>query len=254
MTLIIISSFTCLVIGGCTDSNVSARGTPQGQVSVVSGSQGQQAQQPGQGGYQVAPVNTESFTQSSAAEVVQRLASLGPDGLPAMAKAASSPREQLRRNLYRRLRELGDEAVPALVLGLKDPDVLVRRNVVLFLSGQGFYSESELNQLRNVRVPLPSLVGALDDSDSTVRAWAAQVIGGSGPDAAEAVPALIALLSKEDEGSRNGACIALRGIGPAAKDALPALRQATLSDPSATVQGFAKRAIEAIEAQPPPKP
>jgi adenylate cyclase len=105
-----------------------------------------------------------------------------------------------------------------------------------------------------VRVPLLSLAGALEDNDSTVRAWAAQGIGWNGPGAAEAVPALVALLSKEDEASRNSACIALRGIGPAAKGALPALRQAALSDPSANVRGFAKRAIEAIEAQPPPKP
>ena len=54
------------------------------------------------------------------------------------------------------------------------------------------------------------------------------------------------MLTDGDEGARNGACIALTGIGPAAKEALPALRTA-LSDPSADVRGFAKRAIATIE-------
>ena len=249
MIRIMISNLACVAIGGCADPNVTTRATSKGQPSVVTGSQ---LQRDGQGARQLEPTEAESFSQSSANEVVKRLAELGPDGLPGMAKAASSPREQLRLNLYRRLRELGDGAVPALVLGLKDPDVLVRRNVVLFLLAQGSYSE--LRELTYVRVPLLSLVGALDDSDSTVRGWAAQVIGGNGADAVEAVPALVALLSKEDEGSRNSACIALRGIGPPAKEALPALRQATVSDPSANVRAFAKGAIKAIEAQPPPKP
>jgi hypothetical protein len=250
MIRVIVSSLACLVIGGCAESNVTALSTSKGQASVVSGSQ---LQREGQGGHQFEPIKTESLSESSADEVVKRLAELGPDGLPGMARAALSPREQLRRNLYRRLRELGEGAVPALILGLEDPDVLVRRNVVLFLAaGQGYYSE--FRELTYVRMPSLSLARALDDSDSIVRAWAAQAIGLNGPGAVEAVPALVALLSREDEASRNSACIALRGIGPAAKAALPALRRAALSDPSADVRGFANRAIDAIEAQPPPKP
>jgi HEAT repeat protein len=61
-----------------------------------------------------------------------------------------------------------------------------------------------------------------------------------------AVPALIRLLDSSNEGDRNAACIGLAGIGAAAESALPALKQA-LSDPSAQVRGFAKRAIERID-------
>jgi hypothetical protein len=67
-----------------------------------------------------------------------------------------------------------------------------------------------------------------------------------GADARPAVPALIRLLEDADEGPRNSACIAPRGIGPAATSALPALRRA-LSDRSADMRGFTRRAILAIE-------
>jgi HEAT repeat protein len=194
-------------------------------------------------------------TQISADEVVQRLAELGPGGLPATASPGVMatgetptlpPREQLRLDLYRALVQLGDDALPALARGLGSPDVLVRRNVALFLLGGWAFHPALWQSRVNIRPALPALVKALQDDDSTVRAWAAQAIGGIGREAASAVPALIALLRNEDEGSRNSACIALRGIGTAAKDALPALRQA-LSDSSANVRGFAARAIVAIE-------
>jgi len=183
--------------------------------------------------------------RSSAEEVVLRLAEVPDNGLPGMASNGVPPKEQLRLDLYRRLMELGDNAVPALVRGLGNPDVRIRRNVILFLAaGQGYFPE--LHQFTRVRVPFSSLVGALKDSDPTVRGWTAQAIGWSGRDAVAAVPDLIALLADEAAGPRNSACIALREIGPAARDALPALRQA-LSDPNADVRGFAKQAIDTIE-------
>ena len=245
----LIKTVIFMVIGGCAGHDLKEKDSSLAQDSV---GQGQQGQRQGQGqGRQTPRVEDFHFERSSAEEVVQRFAELAPAGLPGMAKSASSPREQLRRALYRRLKELGDDALPALVRGLNDPDVLVRRNVILFLTaGQGFYPE--LHQLRPVRVPFSALLGALRDSDGTVRAWTAQAIGWMGPEAVEAVPALIALLASEEEGSRNGACIALRGIGTAARDALPALRQA-LSDPSPDVRGFAKQAIDAIEGQAKPQ-
>jgi HEAT repeat protein len=191
-----------------------------------------------------------SLAQVSADEVVKRLAELGPHGIGGMAKSARSPREQLRRELYRRLMELGAAAVPALARGLEDSNFLIRRNVALFLSaGRRLLPELAPNfNVRKALPALPALVKALTDNDATVRAWAAQAIGQFGQDAAGAVPALVHLLANDDEGTRNSACIALRGIGPAAKDALPTLRKA-LSDSSADVRGFAKRAIERIERQ-----
>ena len=92
------------------------------------------------------------------------------------------------------------------------------------------------------------LVGALKDTDSTVRAWAAQDIGNIGASAVTAVPYLLALLEGGDEAARNSACIALRKIGPPAVAALPALQRA-LSDPSADVREFAALAIESIKGE-----
>jgi hypothetical protein len=248
----VIKAVICMVIGGCAGQDLNDKDASLMRDSVAQGPAQGQGQGPGQGRQgqvqQTQRVEAFHFERSSAEEVVQRFAELTPAGLPATAKMASSPREQLRRALYRRLRELGDDSVPALVRGLNDPDVLVKRNVVLFLAtGQGIYPE--LNHLRHVRVPFPALLGALRDTDGTVRAWTAQAVGWMGPEAVEAVPALIALLASEDEGSRNGACIALRGIGPAARDALPALRQALISDPRPDVRGFARQAIDAIEGR-----
>jgi hypothetical protein len=184
--------------------------------------------------------------QVRADELVQQLRDL-PTPLPGMIPGNGQipPIEQLRYELYRQIRQLGADALPALQRGLLDNDVRIRRNVALILSILANGWIDELRPKLDIRISLPTLLTALDDGDSNVRAWSAQAIGGIGPDAVDAVPALIRLLKNNDEGSRNSACIALRGIGPAAKEALPALDDA-LSDSSADVRGFARRAIESI--------
>lgn len=97
----------------------------------------------------------------------------------------------------------------------------------------------------NIRVAIPALIIATQDSDTAVRAWAAHALAELGPDAKEAVPVLLRLLKDREEGPRNTSCIALGRIGPAAKEALPALRE-TLNDPSEDVRRFAQQAIENI--------
>jgi HEAT repeat protein len=181
-------------------------------------------------------------------ELVQQLREL-PTPLPGLAPGNGQipPIEQRRHQLYRDIGQLGADAVPALQRGLRDNDVQIRRNVALiFMQLVSGYWVDEVRQKLDIRNSLPTLLTALDDSDSNVRTWSAQAIGGIGPDAANAVPALIRLLKNNDEGSRNSACIALRGIGPAAKEALPALDDA-LSDSSENVRRFARRAIESIQ-------
>jgi HEAT repeat protein len=185
--------------------------------------------------------------QSDADTLVQQLRNL-PTPLPASLRSDGSIRaeEQQRRRLYEGLLRLGPPAVLALSRALADDDVHLRRNAALAfgaLAG-GWYDRSWPKL--DIRSALTALVEALQDDDSSVRAWSAQAIGDIGPDAAKAVPDLIKLLANSDEGSRNSACIALRFIGPAAKQALPALRQA-LSDPSKDVRGFAALAIESID-------
>jgi HEAT repeat protein len=185
--------------------------------------------------------------QSVADTLVQQLRNL-PTPLPASPRSDGSipPEEQQRRRLYESLLQLGPTGVQALSAALHDDDVHLRKNAALALNvlAGGWYDLAWPKL--DIRLALPTLIAALQDSDSNVRGWSAQAIGNIGPEAAKAVPDLITLLSNSDEGSRNSACIALRFIGPAAKQALPALRHA-LSDPSKDVRGFAALAIESIQ-------
>ena len=185
--------------------------------------------------------------QSDADTLVNDLRDL-PTPLPATPRSDGtiSPSEQQRRRSYEGLLRLGPSGVLALSRALRDEDVQLRKNAALALNvlAGGWY-DSSWPKL-DIKPALSTLVAALQDSDSSVRAWSAQAIGDIGPDAATAVPDLIRLLSNDDEGSRNSACIALRFIGPAAKQALPDLRKA-LSDPSKDVRRFAALAIENIE-------
>jgi HEAT repeat protein len=193
------------------------------------------------------PSHFFSSTQGLADDLVKQLREL-PTPLPGVAPSngITPPIELRRQELYSELRQLGRDALPALARGLNDPDVQIRRNVALVLNvlAGSWFDRSQPRV--NIRECLSALVAALGDSDSNVRAWAAQAIGEIGAEAAEAVPALVTLLRNGDEGSRNSACIALRKIGPVAKGALPALREA-LSDPSAAVRRFAMLAIDSIQ-------
>src|SRR6185437_5148991 len=84
------------------------------------------------------------------------------------------------------------------------------------------------------------------DSDSDVRAWAAQDISDIGKGAAAAVPRLRAMLHSPDPGSRGSACNALGVIGSGARGALPDLRTA-LNDSSPEVRQAARTAIVSID-------
>ena len=197
------------------------------------------------------PLHSQELETLSADALVQQLRNISPL-LPAGAPSngVMPPSEILRGHIYNRLLALHPDSIRALAQGFQDPDVDFRRNVALalgVLSG-GWWSFDGERRKVDIGAALPTLMTALNDTDSHVRAWAAQDIGNIGPDAAVAVPAIVALLANGDEGARNSACIALRGIGPAARPALPALRTA-LSDPSADVRRFADLAIKSIEGQ-----
>jgi hypothetical protein len=187
-----------------------------------------------------------SQAQSRGDELIQELPELPP--LPGVGPSNGKipPIELRRSELYREIRQLGAYALPALERGLRDDDVRLRQNVATVFNALAGGWIEELRPKLNIRRSLSALIEALEDSDTNVRAWSAQAIGGIGPDAADAVPALIRLLKNDTDGGRNSACIALKGIGPAAKEALPTLRNA-LSDPSVDVRRFAKQAIDAIQ-------
>lgn len=191
-----------------------------------------------------APGAPRPRTQDAAALVEQLRALPTPMG-------RDTADEKLRRSIYQQLLYLDAEAVAPLAQGLRDREVGMRRNAALAFGalGSGWWPFECGQRKVDISAALPALVGALADSNPSVRGWSAQAIGGIGADAASAVPALVALLDDDWEGSRNSACIALRGIGPAASAALPALRRA-LRDPSSDVRRFAAAAIESIERRP----
>jgi HEAT repeat protein len=163
-----------------------------------------------------------------------------------MARNGIPDRERLRLVLYKRLIDFGNDAMPALSRGLSHADFRVRRNVCLYLHAAPWFYPEVKHRGINIYLALPALVLALEDSDATVRAWAADTIGSFGTGASVAIPSLIRLLEDKDEGPRNNACNALRSMAPVAKEALPALRRA-LSDPMPNVRGLARAAIKEIE-------
>lgn len=163
-----------------------------------------------------------------------------PPPLPAL--------ESRRQKVYDELHALGPASVPALARALRDPDPEMRRDVAVALDvvGGGWWHFPDGDSRLDLRPALPALVLALQDSDSGVRAWAAQDIGDIGPAAATAVPRLRALLHSADPGSRSTACSALGGIGRPAREALPDLRNA-LNDSSPEVREAARGAIASLD-------
>ena len=163
-----------------------------------------------------------------------------PPALPAL--------EAKRQQVYDHLHALGSASVPALARALRDPDPEMRRHVAVALDvvGGGWWQFSDGGSKLDLRPALPALLSALEDSDSDVRAWAAQDISDIGEGAAMAVPRLRAMLRSPDAGSRGSACNALGGIGSGARGALPDLRNA-LNDSSPEVRQAARSAIESID-------
>lgn len=94
---------------------------------------------------------------------------------------------------------------------------------------------------------VPHLAQALEQSDSHVRVYAADVLGRMGPGAALAVPALTRTLQDKDPTVRAQAAIALRRIGRQAAAAVPALIQ-NLEDGDPVARMNAQMALMEIES------
>jgi HEAT repeat protein len=163
-----------------------------------------------------------------------------PPPLPAL--------ESRRQKVYDQLHALGPAGVSALARALRDPDPEMRRDVAVALDvvGGGWWHFPDGDSKRDLRPVLPDLLTALRDSDSGVRAWAAQDISDMGAAAATAVPHLKVMLHSADAGSRSTACSALGRIGSPARGALPDLRGA-LDDSSPEVRQAARAAITSID-------
>jgi HEAT repeat protein len=193
---------------------------------------------------------------AKAAALVEKLRELPlplralPQGMPsAKATPPSLPAlESRRQQVYDQLHALGPASVPALARALRDPDPEMRRHVAVALDvvGGGWWQFPDGGSKLDLRPALPALLSALADSDSDVRAWAAQDISDMGEGAATAVPRLRVMLHSPDPGSRGSACNALGVIGSAARGALPDLRNAR-NDSSPEVRQAARAAVVSIE-------
>lgn len=198
-----------------------------------------------------------STDPAAAAAVVERLRELPlpmrafPNGIASMKEApAPLPAlESRRQEVYDDLHALGPAGVQALARALRDPDPEMRRAaaVALDVVGGGWWQFPDGRAKLDLRPALPALLAALGDSDSGVRAWAAQDISDMGAAAAAtAIPHLRAMLRNPDPGSRGSACNALGQMGSAAHAALPDLNR-TLGDPSPEVRQAARAALVSIE-------
>ena len=162
-----------------------------------------------------------------------------PPPLPAL--------ESRRQKVYEQLHALGSAGVSALARALRDPDPEMRRDVAVALDviGGGWWHFPDGGAKLDLRPALPALLETLQDSDSGVRAWAAQDISDMGAGAAPAVTRLRTMLHSADPGARSTACSALGRIGSPARGALPDL-QGALGDPSPDVRQAARAAITSI--------
>lgn len=163
--------------------------------------------------------------------------------------------ESRRQKVYDQLHALGPAGISALARALHDPDPEMRRDVAVALDvvGGGWWHFPDGDSKLDLRPALPALLAALQDSDSGVRAWAAQDISDMGVAAAPAVTHLRAMLHSTDAGSRSTACSALGRIGSPARDALPDL-QGALGDSSPEVRQAARDAITSIGRAAAPAP
>lgn len=81
------------------------------------------------------------------------------------------------------------------------------------------------------------------------RLKAVQALSNVGSAHPQAIPTLIEALEQTDSAVRGAAVLALLKIGPSAKDALPVLERISESDKETQIRGFAEKAIKAIRGE-----
>ena len=201
------------------------------------------------------------------------LVSIGPDSVPALAKALGSEDMAIRRHAADALSHFGSEGKPAtdaLIQAAKDRDPRLRRLALLALS----------RVKPDPELVMPLSVAALDDSDARVRSAAAFVLERIGrkahiavpkiletlkdknsevrkamiralsttTNAEVAVPVLARMLRDPDHYVRGVAAYVLGGFGPKARVAIPALTEA-LDDEDDWVRDHARHALEKIDSK-----
>jgi HEAT repeat protein len=167
------------------------------------------------------------------------LSQLGPDAasaVPALARAAADPDEQVRKACVLALGRIGRDGqttVPALIRALKDEQPDIRGSAGTALGWCALRPESAVT----------ALAKALCDREATVRRGAAFALSEYGSEARAAAPALAEAFQDTEEDVRRQAAETLRDIATSTPaEAIPLLTKA-LKNPDARHRSLAVFAL-----------
>ena len=157
-----------------------------------------------------------------------------------------------------------ETAVPILLGALRDSDVSVQghalatvsmtiaqnRSDVIMMGPHGPLPPPLNSELRpSLKAALPSLVGFLKGSDSSMKSNAIHILNRMGVDAKDAIPALLLSLRDQDPYVRLTITSVLGDQGNSAYPYVPVLQDLELHDPDRSVRDSATRALKSLGAQ-----
>jgi len=201
--------------------------------------------------------DTDANVRQNVVEALGRIGAQDPGVVPALAAALRDDDYNVVLFAITALRHVGAgaaEAVPALVEVLPENPSAISALAAIGPAAQdavpalvdvaleGINSDVTREAARALGdisdVAVATVTERLGDSNSDVRARAAEILGVLGPRAASAVPPLAEALQDEIPAVQSSAARALGDIGPAAEAALPQLREALANRVEGAVYGL----------------
>ncbi|MBI2267673.1 MAG: HEAT repeat domain-containing protein [Armatimonadetes bacterium] len=188
--------------------------------------------------------HADSGVRREAAYAIASIGHLSEKALPALTWALQDGAADVRRSVAYAMEGIGPEAVPALIEALKHQDPSVRSaaaDSLWFMGPQAKESVPALLTTLGGDAPdprssairalggigsceaVPSLVAALSDEDSDIRANAGMALEEMDCAPTEPILSLAEMCSSEHARTRKYAAEALGKIGPEAREAIPAL-------------------------------
>ena len=177
----------------------------------------------------------DSEHEREAIEAAYKLAALGKEALPLVAKKLENTSESIRRHAAYTLSAIGESAVPILI------DLLTHTNAATRAITAEILGDIGLPAAPSVK----ALIAAATDPETEVRRHACNALGTVCQTSSTAVPALIKALTDIDDSVRRAAVFSLALLAPYATDATEALVQ-VLDDRDRYVRGDALYALERI--------
>ncbi len=168
------------------------------------------------------PYHSAADRRLSAARAIAVLGAQAKPLIPDLIKLL--PNEETYSDVVNALRFIGPDAVPALVEALSSPEHLVRKGAAAAVGQNG----------DKAAAAVPMLIKLLKDPEADVHYWAVESLGNIGLEAATVVPALIPVVEADQGETSSAAAIALGAFKEQAKDALPALKKVSKSKTQST--------------------